>query len=168
MAQSLLRKILQRISFAILGSIAAANSTSALAQIANSTPPSVITPLSSEPDHNAVNITDGKIRISTPVLAIPAAPRLRLDAVQDAQPYLSAKLGGTPVESSVSTHIGGSSSESFSCTNDDVCINHQGRGGTLEAVPYIHLIGLALTPARLKVVKCSITRQPQHILTEKR
>jgi hypothetical protein len=146
MAQSFLKRTLHRASLAFFGSLAALTGTPAHAQIASQTPPSVITPLSTEPDYNAVNITDGKIRISTPVLAIPAAPRLRLDVVQDAQPYLSAKLGGSPVESSVSTHIGGGSSESFSCTNDDVCTNHQGHGGRLDGSiaiggPYTATIG---------------------------
>jgi RHS repeat-associated protein len=138
-----------RALLATFGCLVAASWTPAAAQIAASTPPSVITPLSTQPDQNDVNISTGRIRIGTPVLAIPAAPRLRLDTVQDAQPYLSAKIGSNPggyVESSVSTHIGGGSSESFSCVNDDVCTNHQGHGGRLDGAiamggPYTATLG---------------------------
>ena len=135
-----------RTLLAVFGGLSLANSGPAAAQIANSTPPSVITPLLTEPDQNAVNIADGLISISTPLLAIPAAPRLSLNAVQDAQPFLVAKLGGSPVESSVSTHIGGPASESFSCLNDDICTNHQGHGGRLDGAiaaggPYTAMIG---------------------------
>ncbi|MFZ4747838.1 MAG: hypothetical protein ACOYLK_13235, partial [Sphingomonas sp.] len=134
----------------MLASIGLMHGGQAAAQIANSTPPTVITPLSTEPDQNAVNIATGLIKISTPVLAIPAAPRLRLDSVQDAQPYLSAKVGmnagASYVESSVSTHIGGGSSESFSCKFDDVCSNYGGHGGRLDGAiaqggPYTATIG---------------------------
>ena len=105
----------------------------ASAQIAGQTPPTVITPLMTEPDRNAVNITDGRIRIGLPTLAIPAAPRLRVDEIQNVMPYLVARLGGSGyIESSVSVNFGGASSESFSCLYDDVCTNHKGNGSVLD------------------------------------
>ena len=134
-SKAFLRAFPGRTLLGAVGCLAAMMGTPVAAQIANSTPPSVITPLSTQPDANAVNITDGRIRISTSPLAIPAAPRLSLDGVQDAQPYLIAKLGGGQgeyIESSISIHFGGASSESFSCKFDDVCTNHNGHGGTID------------------------------------
>ncbi len=105
------------------------------AQVANSTPPTVITPLEAQPDPNEVNITDGKTRVSIPGLSIAAAPRLALRVVEDAQPYIVVKMGnnlGGYVEASVSAHYGGPSSETFSCIYDDVCTNHHGHGSVLN------------------------------------
>lgn len=105
------------------------------AQIANQTPPTVITPLTTEPDFNQVNITNGRIRVDMPALTIPAAPRLALRRVQDAMPYLVAKIGsgqGDWVESSVSVHYGGEGSEAFTCTYDDFCTNRKGQGSVLD------------------------------------
>jgi RHS repeat-associated protein len=93
-----------------------------------------IAPLTVEPDHNNVNITDGLIRIDVPSLSTPAAPRLTFDLVQNAMPYLVAYIygGSGAVESTISVHYGGSSSEGFRCTNDDVCANVKGTGAVVE------------------------------------
>lgn len=120
---------------ATLAATGLASSDPAVAQVASQTPPSVITPLETQPDPNQVNITDGRLRVDTPGLSIPAAPRLALRVVQDAQPYLVGKLAsntGGYVESSVSVHYGGPSAETFSCINDDVCTNHHGHGSMLD------------------------------------
>lgn len=130
--------IVVRIVRVLFGSIIAAiivAATPAYAGVASETPPSVITPLSVEPDINGVNIADGQIGADAPGLAVPAAPRLRLDRVQDAMPYLIAKLGGgsgSYVESSVSVHIGGTTSVSFSCRYDDVCSPYRANGAVLD------------------------------------
>ena len=92
----------------------------------------MISPLSTLPDFNKVNITDGQIVIDVPALGVPAAPRLTLDRVQNAMPYLVAKIStGSPVESSVSVHYGGSASEAFKCRNDDVCSSYKVNGSVL-------------------------------------
>lgn len=107
----------------------------ATAQVANGTPPAVISPLSSEPDQNRVNIATGKIRLDIPTLTIPAAPRLKLDALQNAMPYITARVsggGGNYIESSVSVHFGQETSDGFSCLFDDVCTNRKGQGSVLD------------------------------------
>ena len=108
---------------------------SATAQITNQPPPAVISPLASEPDLNRVNIATGKIRLDIPTLTIPAAPRLKLDALQNAMPYLSARVSGAAgnyIESSVSVDFGQETSDSFTCTFDDVCTNRRGQGSVLD------------------------------------
>ena len=120
---------------ALVACAAMVSSGPGAAQVANSTPPAVITPLSTQPDQNDVNITDGRIRIGIPSMGVPAAPRLTLDTVQSAMPYLVAKIGsgqGDYVESSVSVHIGGASSMSFSCRFDDVCTDRKAKGAVLD------------------------------------
>jgi len=127
---------------AVLGGFACAHfliSAPAFAGVANETPPTVITPLTTEPDINGVNISDGKITAEVPGLSVPAAPRLRLDRVQDAMPYLIAKLSGgagSYVESSISVHVGGTASVSFSCRNDDICSAYKANGALIDgAIP---------------------------------
>ena len=94
-----------------------------------------ISPLTVQADHNDVNITDTQIRQHVPTLSIPAAPRLKFDLVQNAMPYLVGKLSGdTSVTSSVAVHYGGSTSESFSCANDDVCRDIQLDGAAIDGV----------------------------------
>jgi RHS repeat-associated protein len=94
-----------------------------------------ITPLTSEPDVNNVNITDGQMQMDVPTLSIPAAPRLQFDRVQSFMPHLIANIsggGGNYVESSVSVHTGRSSSESFSCIYDDSCRSLKQNGALIE------------------------------------
>lgn len=94
-----------------------------------------ITPLTSEPDVNNVNITDGQMQMDVPTLSIPAAPRLTFDRVQSFMPHLIANIsggGGNYIESSVSVHTGRSSSESFSCIYDDVCRSLKNNGAVIE------------------------------------
>ena len=63
--------------------------------------PIVISPLRIESDPNDVNLVTGKTRMSQPVLAVPGAPNLRFDRVQNAAPYLSGResesMGDSPV-----------------------------------------------------------------------
>ena len=101
----------------------------------NTPPPQVITPLATEPDQNDVNITDGRIRIGIPTVGVPAAPRLNLDTVQSAMPYLVSKITSTLgelVEQSVSVHVGGATSVSFKCRNDDVCDALRANGAVID------------------------------------
>lgn len=95
----------------------------------------VISPLTVESDQNGVNITTGQARVTTPTIAIPAAPRLSFGLIQDAMPHLVAKITsieGSYVESSVAVHTGSAASESFSCIYDDVCISKKRTGAVIE------------------------------------
>ena len=112
-----------------IAAIAMTNPQPAQAQAQNF--PTVITPLSTVSDLNGVNVTNALISIPIPALAVPAAPRLTVDRLQTAMPYLVARLGGSPVESSISVHTGGSSSEAFKCHNDDVCSNYKVNGSRI-------------------------------------
>ena len=94
-----------------------------------------ITPLTSEPDVNGVNITDGQMQMDVPTLSIPAAPRLKFDRVQSFMPHLIMNIsggGGDYVQSSISVHTGRSSSESFSCLYDDACRSLKNNGAVIE------------------------------------
>ncbi len=95
----------------------------------------VISPLTVESDQNGVNITTGQARVTTPTIAIPAAPRLSFGLIQDAMPHLVAKITsieGSYVESSVAVHTGSAASESFSCIYDDVCLSKKRTGAVIE------------------------------------
>jgi RHS repeat-associated protein len=129
------RPVPSKLLLAFLGCLVATFGTHATAQIANQTPPTVISPLSVASDINGVNIATGKVRADLPTLSVPAAPRLSLSLVQDAMPYvigrIASNLGGY-VESSVSVHFGSAESESFSCIYDDVCRNITGGGSIID------------------------------------
>lgn len=95
----------------------------------------VITPLETQPDVNNVNIGTGLIRVDVPTLSVPAAPRLRFDALQNAVPHLRADIWGgmgSYIESSIAVHTGGSTSELFRCRYDDVCTNEKSNGALIE------------------------------------
>lgn len=95
-------------------------------------PPPVITPLQVASDRNGVNLVDGKTRVDLPVLAIPAAPRLRFSRLQDISPYLVGTVPGDPDirPSYVSVHTGSETSDSFKCQGD--CQSVIGSGSTLS------------------------------------
>ena len=117
-AQSKANAILLRVIAAFAGLIAVVGVAPASAE----TPPAVISPLSSVPDPNDINITDGKGKIHGPVISIPAAPRLAFDLIQNNMPYLDAHIGvGAPVAGSISVHYGAGSSAAFRCHDDDLC-----------------------------------------------
>ena len=93
-----------------------------------------ITPLTAQQDPNQVNINDGHARIDVPSLSIPAAPRLKFDLIQNAMPFLIARINGTPAgdsQSSVAVHYGGSESESFTCT-ENACTNNKANGSRID------------------------------------
>ena len=97
--------------------------------------PTVVSPLQVEPDHNGINLTDGRILMGLPVLSVPGAPHLRFDRIQNATLYISGNVVDTgaaeyPV-SSYSIHTGGGSSESFQCTDTVDCVSVGGTGSTL-------------------------------------
>ena len=99
--------------------------------------PQVISPLTVEPDHNGVNLADGKIEIEMPVLSIPGAPHLRFDRIQNAAPYVSGNVSDQNPEGgydrrSYSVHTGTGSSESFRCEDFD-CTSITGTGSIFIA-----------------------------------
>ncbi len=102
--------------------------------------PTVISPLTVEPDHNGVNIATGKLTFEPPQLRIPAAPHLQFDFIQNSTPYLVDQASGTGDsvrKDSVSIHYGGSSSESFTCSDYD-CTPAIGSGATLSLLAGIY------------------------------
>jgi RHS repeat-associated protein len=95
----------------------------------------VISPLKAASDLNQVDILNGFIRVDMPRLAVPAAPRLSFDLVQNAMPYVLANLSGgsgSPISSSIAVHYGASSSKLFTCANDDVCSSFKLDGADIE------------------------------------
>ena len=138
-----------------LAGVAALASSSAHAGVADQTPPAVITPLSTEPDINGVNISDGRITAEMPGLAVPAAPRLSLNRVQDAMPYLVASLGGGASgaynESSISVHIGGATSVNFSCRSYNQCSAFKTNGALIGGeIPYAGPYTVTVAPSGAK------------------
>jgi len=97
--------------------------------------PTVVSPLQVEPDHNGVNLSDGRIMMGLPVLSVPGAPHLRFDRIQNATPYISGNVVDTGAaeypQSSYSVHTGTGSSESFHCTDTVDCTSVGGTGSTL-------------------------------------
>ncbi|HET6630263.1 MAG TPA: hypothetical protein VFG91_10855, partial [Woeseiaceae bacterium] len=83
--------------------------------------PDVISPLRVETDHNGVNLISGKTQLPIPVLAVPGAPKLRFDFVQNAAPYVSGEQWGGPgsAQSNYSVHTGTGASASFRCSDFD-------------------------------------------------
>jgi YD repeat-containing protein len=115
----------------VFGLLMAALTVPAFAQATNP----AITPLTSEPDVNNVNITDGQMQIDVPTLSVPAAPRLTFDRVQSFMPHLIMTISGGNgdyVQSSISVHTGRSASESFSCLFDDACRSLKNNGAVIE------------------------------------
>lgn len=97
------------------------------------TAPEVISPLRVEPDHNGVNVIDGKLSIAVPVLSVPGAPNLKFDRVQNVAPYVTGNLfqSSSEVSNAVySVHTGARASESFTCIDYD-CRSVTGTGSTL-------------------------------------
>jgi RHS repeat-associated protein len=103
----------------VLGSLAAATGTAALAQ---EVPPG-FSPLHVESDVNGVNIVSGKIDIQGPTLAVPAAPNLHFGKLLSASPRMkgsSSGGGGDQVsQASFIVDTGEGQSEAFSCTDFD-------------------------------------------------
>lgn len=92
--------------------------------------PTVISPLKVESDPNGVNLADGKIGLSMPVLSIPADPHLAFDRIQNAAPYFSGRVHtGSPPTAEYSIHYSGESSESFTCSDND-CVSVTRTGST--------------------------------------
>ena len=86
-----------------------------------------------EADQNGVNVVNGKVSIPLPVLAVPGAPNLRFDRVQNAAPYVSGSLFQSSSETSkagYSVHTGTGTAESFTCVDYD-CRSVNNTGSTL-------------------------------------
>jgi len=128
--------LIARFALTLLAALAGVTSVYAQEQA-----PEVITPLRVETDHNGVNLINGKTRISPPVLAVPGAPHLRFDRVQNAAPYVNGTISGEPGGagmSAYSVHTGGAGSESFRCPDFDPCSSITGTGSTFNgAGPFI-------------------------------
>ena len=94
--------------------------------------PIVISPLRIESDPNDVNLVTGKTRMSQPVLAVPGAPNLRFDRVQNAAPYLSGRESESmeTVQSAYSVHRIDGTSDSFKCPEFE-CRDVTGSGSVL-------------------------------------
>jgi RHS repeat-associated protein len=100
----------------------------ATAASAQDAPP--ISPLRVESDHNGVNIIDGKIMMPSPVLSVPAVPRLRYDRAANATPLARGHTypdhHGTWL-----IHTGTGKSEMFDCDADNgaqICTSEVGTG----------------------------------------
>lgn len=94
-----------------------------------------ISPINVEPDVNGVNVTTGQTRFDVPSMAVPAAPRLRFDLLQNVMPRLTASIGGGPgayVQGTVAVHHGAAASASFRCQYDDVCEDVKLGGARIE------------------------------------
>ena len=95
--------------------------------------PITISPLRIEPDPNNVNLMTGKTPMSIPVLAVPGAPNLRFDRVQNSAPHIVGKLSGTvdtTLQSSYTVHRIDGSSDSFTCV-DFNCNDVTGSGSVI-------------------------------------
>lgn len=109
---------------ALYGAISA---TPAIAQEAER----AISPLRIEPEVNGVNLVTGKMRLMTPSISVPAAPRLKFDWIQYAAPYVQgtrASDPGTPWSLAVQTNE--AVSEGFTCLETDCTSNGIGTGST--------------------------------------
>lgn len=96
--------------------------------------PITISPLRIEGDPNGINLDSGKTRMTAQLLAVPGAPRLRFDRVQNVAPYLSGRQSGAAGESvlgSFSVHTIDGVTESFSCVDFD-CQSLTGSGSFLN------------------------------------
>ncbi len=96
--------------------------------------PITISPLRIEEDPNGVNIDSGKTQMTPQVLSVPGAPRLRFDRVQNAAPYVSGRISGTPGSGSLgsfSAHTIDGVTESFSCADSD-CESVTGTGSNFR------------------------------------
>ena len=97
-----------------------------------------IKPLDVEPDGNGVDLLSGRISTPLPVLAIPAAPNLRFQRLQDLLPYLNGRLQpGLDAPATYDINTGGSTSENFTCDNDG-CTSRKRNGSALDANPGAH------------------------------
>ncbi len=78
----------------------------------------------------------GRIATPLPVLAIPAAPNLRFQRLQDLQPILSGRLiPNTPGNETYDINAGGASSEHFDCNLQAGCTTKKRNGSALVAIP---------------------------------
>lgn len=84
--------------------------------------PITLSPLRIESDPNGVNIATGKTTLGLPALAVPGAPNLRFDRVQNFAPYATATVSGGSTDMirvAVSVHTGAGASEAFICPDWD-------------------------------------------------
>ncbi len=123
--------------------------------------PTTISPIRVESDPNGVNLVNGKSRLNLPILAVPGAPNLRLDRIQNLAPYMSARSSGelqsllpdmvrgvrpradvpnsyeiqgssgSYARVAVAAHLPTGISEGFQCT-DGVCQSVTGNGSIFE------------------------------------
>jgi hypothetical protein len=79
--------------------------------------PETISPFRIDRDPNGVNISTGKTTIEVPGLAVPGAPNLRLDRIQNAAPYAHVRHWGAQdyAMANVSVHTINGMSDAFRC-----------------------------------------------------
>jgi RHS repeat-associated protein len=97
--------------------------------------PTVISPPQVTSDRNGVNLVDGRIVMDLPTLSVPGAPNLRFDRVQNAAPYIKAKIINPQPDSDHRTyavHTGAGTSDSFECFVAPECVNLSGSGATFN------------------------------------
>jgi RHS repeat-associated protein len=129
--------------------------------------PQVVTPLRVETDVNGVNLTNGMMKISPPVLSVPGAPHLKFDFVQNATPYVSGKIPSngfdSPRASNYSVHYGGSRSEGFQCSDFD-CGSITGTGSTFRESGFVYRQAGTGAVYRFSNVAFRTTTTPQTVL----
>jgi RHS repeat-associated protein len=97
--------------------------------------PNVISPIQVASDANGVNLVDGRIVMDLPTLAVPGAPNLRYDRVQNAAPYMRGRIINPQPDSDHRTyaiHTGAGTSDSFECFVESLCVNLSGTGSTFN------------------------------------
>jgi hypothetical protein len=91
--------------------------------------PITLSPLRIESDPNGVNLATGKTTLGLPMLAVPGAPNLRFDRIQNFAPYATATVSGGRTEMiqvAVSVHTGTGNAESFNCPDWDSAPSQSG------------------------------------------
>lgn len=99
-----------------------------------------ISPIEIEPDINGVNLATGAITPPTPVVGIPAAPRLRFDRIQNAAAFIKGDENenyagdGQEIGGRWTVHTADGASEAFKCQlvpEGFYCYNIHGSGSAL-------------------------------------
>lgn len=131
--------------------------------------PATISPLIVQPDGNGVNLADGKIAMSVPVLSVPGDPHLKMDRIQNLAPYVVGKINrnfdtGDVKVGVYTAHTMNGTSEAFHCelnvcsslTGSGSKLTGQGNGyrvgGSGEYYSYNILHSFSQTPTQINVV----------------
>src|SRR5882762_6362902 len=125
--------------------------------------PNVISPIQVQSDGNGVNLVDGRIVMDLPVLAVPGAPNLKFDRVQNAAPYIRANIlvppGNDADHRFYAVHTGAATSDTFECGTDPLCTNLLGSGATFNWRTRTYREAGSGTAWRFQVLQTSIPTQ---------